>query len=128
MSTELVLEFLLDEVVAGLLARGSLEREDVAGALLRMQHRVIRDEALVEDDVTAGLPSELAEAIREKLTRRFGLEPQLFALEREEEAWSRQGSAGDHPWEAPAVRSRFDDRPPELAVAAAHSLALRPDR
>lgn len=109
MSMELVLEFLLDEVIAALLARGSLEREDVAGAVLRMQHRVTLDEGLLEDDVTSALPSGFAEAIREKLSRRFGLEPQLFALEKAEEAWSRQGSTGDHPWEAPAVRRRFDD-------------------
>lgn len=107
-SMELVLAILLEEIVVAALARGALSRADVAGALLRMNHRAMLYEETSEEEITTA-PSEYGEIVREGWSRRMGLEPDLYVLGQAHQQWLQTGSKGDSPLSPQQIIRRYGD-------------------
>jgi hypothetical protein len=78
-----VVEALLVELCASLVAKGALLREDLAGALLRTEASAEAfDEVAAEDGDIMRHHASAAAVTTEKWSEWFGLEPSLYALRR----------------------------------------------
>lgn len=91
-----ITEMLLMELVEAMQARGALKREDIAGALLRMEWRASLADDMAEDgDITHHL--ERAALSVAEWEERFGLPPELHTLRKAHQDWAGSGRSGPNP-------------------------------
>ncbi len=94
-----VTALLLRNIVGALLAKGAMEEHEVAAALLRTQVEAkLADEAEEEEGRITNAHERTAELTVGEWNRRFGLEPSLYVLRKDEERWKAAGSKGPHPF------------------------------
>jgi hypothetical protein len=104
----LVLQTLLKELAAALLASGALSRGDIAGALLRTEALAdLADAISPEDNGVIGAASGFAVQILEDWQKRFGLPPQLYALRKAQADWLRNARTPRQPIDEYEVRRLF---------------------
>lgn len=109
-----VTEILLLELVSALLQRGSIKREDVAGALLRSEFRSeMLDDIRAEEGAITRLHGGNARLITEDWSKRLGLPPELHTLREHHARWMQSGQAGTPPLYPEAIAELFgeDDEP-----------------
>lgn len=107
-----VLRSLLFEICDALVARGSLSRHDIAGALLRTEFKAeILDDVGEEAGSITRPHAGLAKLTTEEWQARFGLEPSLYTLRKLHTDWLVAGQRTAPPLAAEAVAeaSRDDD-------------------
>lgn len=115
-----VFGLLLCELADAMIANGILRSHEVAGALLRTEHRAELDDAFNDEDVMAAA-SGFAGLLTEEWQSRLGLLPDVVTLRSRHTDWLRNGSKGTAALDVREVKRLYGDPAPDRAHAdAAH--------
>lgn len=104
-----IANILLMEMAAALIARGTIQQGEVAGALLRMKWRADVADEVDEESGDIKHHASIAELTISEWDRRFGLAPDLHALQTEQDRWLNDQQKDRSPWDPEKVAELYPD-------------------